>query len=519
MVGENQTDVLLLPLLNALAPEAKWKAKSLKGRIQEWHKEELQCLEAEVTHAIESKSQLGWPNHYTATLAEKLKLLTRLPCGPEPQSGWPRIYDGEQGYCRREVYPWNTFEPDRLSDENIAELNEHMTRCSQGRVRVGVSELPTLEDGESDDGKPRTNKQLGVYATRDIYPGEQFFQETSFLIGVRDPFSGLLCEFCSRKIYEFSVDRKQGEAVYEQKREKVHCPDCLAPPVRNDDSDSDDYGSSTDEDSEDGIPTYCSEACLQKALETYHRALCHHDLTWLYNEVKSSPSARAMWLLMLLKSFGASIARVSGAVPTSAPAHPLLMPEVKSAWGAYYRRNFDTSEHKAPTHLLPFTFALQIQHPLRMLLSLKVDPFAPEYVDKFDTWVISTLYAKFLGTASSRLAFGVGDNPSRNCFARHNAPEVVACHLGWSLVNHSCEPNAVWECEGTIAFRGREGKEISVKAGEEIVHCYCDVDLSVEERRAWMHGSLGGDCMCERCQREEREVGVEGQEMDVELTN
>lgn len=41
-----------------------------------------------------------------------------------------------------------------------------------------------------------------------------------------------------------------------------------------------------------------------------------------------------------------------------------------------------------------------------------------------------------------------------------------------------------------------------IKAGEEILNHYCDIDLKVQERREWAKGSLGGWCMCERCRRE-----------------
>lgn len=62
-----------------------------------------------------------------------------------------------------------------------------------------------------------------------------------------------------------------------------------------------------------------------------------------------------------------------------------------------------------------------------------------------------------------------------------------------------------WECEGTIRFQGfrKDGSEgVAVKKGEEILQSYCDINMPVGERRGWMRGSLGGDCMCGRCLRE-----------------
>ena len=44
-----------------------------------------------------------------------------------------------------------------------------------------------------------------------------------------------------------------------------------------------------------------------------------------------------------------------------------------------------------------------------------------------------------------------------------------------------------------------------IKAGDEILSHYCDIDLKVQDRREWAQGSLGGWCMCERCRTEAAE--------------
>ncbi|RPA78749.1 hypothetical protein BJ508DRAFT_416355 [Ascobolus immersus RN42] len=431
---------------------------------------------------------------------------THIPLNPEPSvisaSQFPVINDGLQGYCRREVYPWNYHEPERLSDENLKEVNALMDKCAHGRAEVKVVELPTLgEDGVTKG----TNKQLGVYATEDIHENEHFFTETSFLMGVSDPFSGLLCDICASKIYEFT-----SSSSYSQVREKLTCPSCPNPAI------------------------YCSQACLDAARETYHPAVCGKDLGWFYKDVQTSSNARALWNVMLLKSFATSLSRSAKtplpedetSYPVEAQIHPLDMHEVKSAWGTYYPRKLFSEEYihsglppneaeKEEIRLLPFTFTLQILQPRRMFLEgLKVDLHKPENFERFDTWVINTLYAKFLGTASSRLAFGTAENNAGTAGA--NRAEVCAMHLCWSLVNHSCEPNVRWECEGSIQFRGRcsdeskaDEKRVAVRKDEEILMSYCDVRMGYKERREWMVGSLGGACRCERCLREEGEDLVE----------
>lgn len=50
------------------------------------------------------------------------------------------------------------------------------------------------------------------------------------------------------------------------------------------------------------------------------------------------------------------------------------------------------------------------------------------------------------------------------------------------------------------------GKPGGIKAGEEILNHYCDIDLNVFDRREWAKGSLGGWCMCDRCRREAGEL-------------
>ena len=47
-----------------------------------------------------------------------------------------------------------------------------------------------------------------------------------------------------------------------------------------------------------------------------------------------------------------------------------------------------------------------------------------------------------------------------------------------------------------------KNKAPGIKAGEEILNHYTDIDLPVQERREWAAGSLGGHCMCERCRSE-----------------
>lgn len=163
-------------------------------------------------------------------------------------------------------------------------------------------------------------------------------------------------------------------------------------------------------------------------------------------------------------------------------------------------------------------------------------------LERYDFWVLNTLYAKFRATASARLS------------TRDGRPEVCAVHPMWGLANHSCAPNVRWEWGGEIRFWARKGGEVvrwgngggaggidcidwregadgrdgadggcgkkkddeankrwqgGIKKGEEILNHYCDPGLDVKQRREWAAGALGGMCTCERCVWEAAYLGVD----------
>ena len=60
-----------------------------------------------------------------------------------PLSDWP-----EQGYARREIYPWNDHEPDRLSGASLEHLNAEMYKVAP-KLEVRVTNLPAFIPGPS----------------------------------------------------------------------------------------------------------------------------------------------------------------------------------------------------------------------------------------------------------------------------------------------------------------------------------------------------------------------------------
>ena len=394
---------------------------------------------------------------------------------------WP-----DSGFVRRECYPWNDLEPDRCSDESLADLNMEMAKVAP-KFQVLATDLPNLTTS-GDKSKPI--KQLGVFAKEDIAPGEVVLKEKS-LLTANNRLQDALCDACSVDLPELSTKSTSNSS---QTSSVVSCEECQA--------------------------VFCSQECLDEAMELYHPALCDKDVDSLARGKSPAEAADSLYLLLLLRSL---------ALAETQDVHPLSLKELKYIWGDYSPADLDSTWMAPPTlsslistpsanmdkafsslpRTLPFSFSSNIVLPFHMLTKMDINIFTT--FATYDVWIFNTLFAKFRGTASARLS-GLGGQ-------RIRGPEVSAVHPNWCLVNHSCDPHLRWEWGGEVTFttRGervgwkRDGEDkgraqAGVKKGEEVLNHYCDVNLPVKERREWAAGSLGGPCLCDRCKWEAGEV-------------
>ena len=366
----------------------------------------------------------------------------------------------DQGSVRRELYAWNSYEPDRFSVESLSFLNAELSKVAP-KCSVIAVDLSLLTEESAPATTTVTVKQLGIFATEDIAPGDTVLHETSTLTAnnrLHDP----LCDACSSELPPISPN----QSIYA-------CPEC-------DDT------------------VYCSEKCLSDASKTYHPAVCGKDVDAIGKDTDPKEAADALYLLLL--------GRVM-ALSETQDVHPLELKETKYIWGDFVHPNstyvhLSTASDYTIAHQLPFSFTYNILSPLHILEKMDIDIYTN--LERYDFWVLNTLYAKFRGTASARLS------------TRDGRPEVCAVHPMWCLANHSCAPNVRWEWGGEIKFWARAGDEVvrwgpdkydrlavrwegGISKGQEVLNHYCDPDLDVKGRREWAVGALGGMCMCERC--------------------
>ncbi|CAK7218647.1 hypothetical protein SBRCBS47491_003576 [Sporothrix bragantina] len=388
----------------------------------------------------------------------------------------------DRGLVRREVYPWNASEPDRSSPESLAFLNERLAEAAP-KCEVRATELPVLtEQGKNGDAAATTTTclQLGVFAKEPIEAGEAVLREYS-LLTANNRHKEAACDACGSEI----------PATALKSNDIVSCQMCDV--------------------------VFCDETCHDRAQEAYHPAVCETDVDSIAKDPEDARDADdALYVLLLARLL---------AMSTHQECHPLEVNEVKYIWGDFVPPAVNAKGSASGDDLslsvsspavaamaaaggippaawsLPFSFEANIATPLHILEKMDLDVF--DRLAEFDVWVLNTLYSKFRGTASARKS------------RRDGRPDVAAVHPLWCLANHDCDPNVTWEWGGRmVLWAKKERVQLAedkaagkvrpggIAAGQEILNHYCDVDLPVQLRREWASGSLGGACMCQRCQNE-----------------
>ena len=383
-----------------------------------------------------------------------IEKITEADCG-HAQATLP-----DEGFIRREVYPWNDHEPDRFSEATLACINEDLEKIAP-KCHVKAVELPLLTQVKN-LGPQAIVTQLGLFAREDIASGELVLSESSILTAsnrLYDP----LCDACASELPSLPFGGKHQSCST--------CDDTL----------------------------FCSSDCFNVAMSSYHPAVCDKNIDPIGREVDPKETSDALYLLLLARAL---------ALAETQCVHPLELKETRFLWGDF--TSDIPSEVDSYQATLPFSFKYNILYPLHLLQNMNIDVFTT--LVTYDAWIINTLYAKLRAVASGRVNKLTG------------RPEVCAVHPLWHLANHSCAPNVKWEWGAKIQFWARTEDEIvkysadnkldtgGIHAGQEILSHYCDIGLNVHDRREWAKGALGGLCLCDRCEWEVGNCNVTGAE-------
>lgn len=421
------------------------------------------------------------------------------------------------GNSRREIYPWSVHEPSRNSPKSVGDLNNYLLGITP-HIEARVTALPAFD--ESGNVTEDISYQLGLFAKTDLKPGQEVLAEKSILTAIR-PLEDAICDACGQELENIPFDEVRqcdgddcditfcSQECKDRAIKEYHRPQIQEDEdnEENDSVEDDDAIYSGDEDQQRSVSFTAQDEPSQQHIEgsesPSHAPFCGNtDISPIGRPTNTTTPEWDLYFLLLTRTISMSLTQ---------SIHPLSLPETKYLWGDFNPSAFGPHAPLDPAHkyqrTLPFSFLHNLQYTLDYFSTLSLSdpratPYSPYWLRTFDFWILQTLFAKFRGVA----------NATQSTF--DGKPEIAAVHPGWSLANHSCDPNVRWTPKGTRRLfvrtageradckredEAEDGEWTGLKAGEEIFSHYTDIRFPVQERRERLRLVLGGNCRCNRC--------------------
>ncbi|KAH7065887.1 hypothetical protein BKA63DRAFT_537843 [Paraphoma chrysanthemicola] len=158
---------------------------------------------------------------------------------------------------------------------------------------------------------------------------------------------------------------------------------------------------------------YCSSACLDLAMSSYHRLLCGQNFDWLQQPaIGLTHNASPLRPLLMLRLLAICVQAGVDKHPLDHSLIARLQPLLDCA------------------HVDVFTFNESVKTPIKILQQLGVDVFAAH---NLDTMVLHTIWTRLANNKAG------SSDPMRGFI------DEISSHL--PLFNHSCESNVEWKRE------------------------------------------------------------------------
>lgn len=346
----------------------------------------------------------------------------------------------------REVYPWNNFEPNYRDEDAVKVLQEYTDifaqPCMAEFYQFSADEAPTV----------------GLAAARDIYPGEVALTESSIIQVSTESTGWSEKYFCDGCGASLILPNEYLHSIYSRPRGWSPLATSSASLSTHKNTSDDDSQSETDvpifsqqqKKDPDSFPSpprsprtpnppappphraqtkepefrlcpscgevaFCTAECEVQS-SAFHNPLC---TTWTESELREGyrnkgpngntsvhPKLHCIHDLLFVRLI---------AIALESNSHPLAVSEVRYLNGGLWPRPIPPSSPPAadpnpsdpygsPTpppqrsenrKSLPWSFESHVLRPLRYLARIGIDPhYSFEDLEKWDGWVINTLYAK-----------------------------------------------------------------------------------------------------------------------------